>query len=188
MAVLPISTSNDVAFIKRSLSRVQISDSCIFRRDHSDAAASYIIQNAANNTRTIVSHNPLPEMRLEEFMNACQRSDSTVPRSGWYHFEGRIPDVLLPCVEYLRSRCKEVAIKISVECEKPERVKMINVARHANVVFFSKLWAQVRSCQTKTVRKINSAKKTGFDNPVSTSAHTNTLGNCLVGNVLTFLD
>ena len=33
--------------------------------------------------------------------------------------------------------------KISVECEKPDRVYMRRVSQHADVVFFSKLWAEV---------------------------------------------
>lgn len=35
------------------------------------------------------------------------------------------------------------SFKISVECEKPERKQMAEVAQLADVVFYSKLWAEV---------------------------------------------
>lgn len=59
----------------------------------------------------------------------------------WYHFEGRIPTVTAESVNWLREKLPME--KISVECEKPDRVYMGRVSEHADVVFFSKLWAEV---------------------------------------------
>ena len=56
--------------------------------------------------------------------------------------KGRIPDVTLACVRYLRSRRKQRDITISVELEKPERFGMKDVAQKADLIFYSKLWAE----------------------------------------------
>jgi ketohexokinase len=71
----------------------------------------------------------VPDVRIAE---------DTVPY--WIHFEGRVPEVLLECVKWLRKERPEV--KISVECEKPERTGMTDVVQFADVVFYSRLWAE----------------------------------------------
>lgn len=142
LAVLPEATSADVAFIRKSLRNVGLAKSCIFRPGFRDAAVSYIIQNTAKNTRTMVSHTPLPEMTAQEFVASSRELHGEGLEQGWYHFEGTIPHLLLACVEHLRS--DHTGFKISVECEKPERAQMISVAKCADVVFFSRLWAEVR--------------------------------------------
>lgn len=62
----------------------------------------------------------------------------------WIHFEGRLPEVLLPCVQWLREMYGyRKAVAISVECEKPDRTGMRDVAALADVVFYSRIWAEV---------------------------------------------
>ena len=115
---------------------------CIFRESFDNAASSYIIQAAEHNSRTIVSHNPVPEMTTQEFIesaSAIRKENQT--GICWYHFEGRIPTVTAESVNWLREKLPME--KISVECEKPDRVYMGAVSEHADVVFFSKLWAEV---------------------------------------------
>lgn len=56
-------------------------------------------------------------------------------------FKGRIPDVILDCIKYLRTRFPSV--RISVEVEKPRRPGLQELAAEADVVFYSKSWAQV---------------------------------------------
>lgn len=115
---------------------------CIFRESFDNAASSYIIQAAEHNSRTIVSHNPVPEMTTKEFIesaSAIRKENQT--GICWYHFEGRIPTVTAESVNWLREKLPME--KISVECEKPDRVYMGRVSEHADVVFFSKLWAEV---------------------------------------------
>ena len=58
-------------------------------------------------------------------------------------YQGRIPNVTLECVQYLR-RCFP-AVKISVEVENPARLGLKELAAEADVVFYSKHWAQVGS-------------------------------------------
>jgi ketohexokinase len=102
-----------------------------------------IIQSKRDDTRTIVSHgSDLPEMMSAEFVDRFRaitaRQDG---RRVWVHFEGRVPEVTGECVGALREMEGEVGI--SVECEKPDRRGMEEVAARADVVFYSKLWAEV---------------------------------------------
>ena len=55
--------------------------------------------------------------------------------------KGRIPEVTLECMRYLRRRFP--TMKISVEVEKPGRVGLEDLAAEADVVFYSKSWAEV---------------------------------------------
>lgn len=148
LSVLPTRDSSDAQFIGKSLQGVDIDKGCVFRESFENAAASYIIQSTTNSSRTIVSHNPLPEMTTREFINSAsniQRQSGAA--SYWYHFEGRIPTVTGESVDWLRS---EVPLaKISVECEKPERAYMMDVSKRADVVFFSKIWAEVSANLTR---------------------------------------
>ena len=144
ISVLPHHASPACCFIMDSLPHVDLGESSIFRHEHEDAAASYIIQSQETLSRTIVSVNELPEMTLDEFkirINTLSHrsSDKGIPQF-WIHFEGRVPDITLECVRFLRHEHPEH--KISVECEKPERSGMIEVATFANAVFYSKLWVE----------------------------------------------
>lgn len=57
------------------------------------------------------------------------------------HGQGRIPEVTLECMRHLRRRFP--AVRISVEVEKPGRAGLPELAADADVVFYSKSWAQV---------------------------------------------
>ncbi|KAL4907426.1 hypothetical protein BDW74DRAFT_176195 [Aspergillus multicolor] len=131
---------------KESIASKQIRDAfepqvslshCIYRGEFQEPASSYIIKSQASGSRTIVNYNELPEMRLEEFVHMV---DELGTDAGWYHFEGRIPDVTLACIRYLRQQYPNV--KISVEVEKPGREGLQELAEEADVVFYSKSWAQ----------------------------------------------
>ena len=56
--------------------------------------------------------------------------------------QGRIPEVTLECMRYLRLHFP--AVQISVELEKPARKGLQALTAEADVVFYSKSWAQVR--------------------------------------------
>ena len=139
LCVLPDKSSTATQFIRDSLPLVDIDEPSLFRQGHQDAASSYIIQNQESLSRTIVSINELPEMTDMEFVNKVKEHAATWGMS-WFHFEGRIPHVTVPCIQFLQSSFLD--IKISVECEKPERAGMAEAAGAADVVFYSKLWAE----------------------------------------------
>ncbi|RYN30967.1 hypothetical protein AA0119_g4830 [Alternaria tenuissima] len=150
LAVLPEENSAASRFICESLPQVKISDVSLFRKQHQEAASSYIIQSEENRSRTIVSINQLPEMQESEFMQqVCSFTGGGGGggdgkeqgwKKAWFHFEGRVLEITLLCVRFLREQFPH--FKISVECEKPERTGMAEVARYADVVFYSKLWAE----------------------------------------------
>lgn len=55
--------------------------------------------------------------------------------------QGRAPDVTLECIHYLREHFP--GAQISVEVEKPGRPGLQELADAADVVLYSKSWAQV---------------------------------------------
>jgi len=112
---------------------------CIYREGHSEPASSYIIKSQEKDSRTIVNYNELPEMTLEEFTAVI---DDLKNKPIWCHFEGRIPNVTLQCITYLRQSHSDT--RVSVEVEKPGREGLEELAKAADVVFFSKSWAQAR--------------------------------------------
>lgn len=116
-----------------------------YRAGQQSAASSYIIF-APNGTRTIVSYNPLDEMTFEEFRFAIRPlvTEDTMKEEVWIHFEGRNPEVVNACVTWLRNTYgynRQVAI--SIELEKPDRWVLEKSAKCADVIFYSKLWAEV---------------------------------------------
>ncbi|PWY86901.1 pfkB family kinase [Aspergillus heteromorphus CBS 117.55] len=110
---------------------------CIYRENVTEPASSYIIKSQSSGSRTIVNYNALPEMTEKEFINIADRLG---PRASWFHFEGRTPGVTLSCILYLRQKYQSV--KISVEVEKPGRPGLQELAEEADVVFYSKSWAE----------------------------------------------
>ena len=145
LTVLPDQTSSDTQEIIRSLPDVS-PKLYQYRQGQPVAASSYIIQNTSNQTRTIVSANPLEELTVEEFTSAiAPLITPNMPKDEvWIHFEGRIPEVLLQCVQWLRANYGyHGKVKVSVECEKPDRTGMKDVAAFADVAFYSKIWAEV---------------------------------------------
>lgn len=164
-SVLPSRSSPGTEQIVSSLGHAVDLTQCIYREEHKEPASSYVIRSSATDSRTIVNYNELPEMTCEEFFLTAERLGNELT---WCHFEvggarlgisitmltdkkGRIPEVTLECMRYLRRRFP--AIKISVEVEKPGRAGLEDLAAEANVIFYSKSWAKVR------LSKLSSAPK-----------------------------
>ncbi|KAJ5924431.1 pfkB family kinase [Penicillium verhagenii] len=116
--------------------RVQLSH-CIHRDQFQEPASCYIIKSQSTGSRTIVNHCELPDMTVEEFVGIAEKLG---PQATWFHFEGRIPKVTLGCIQHLRRDFPSA--RISVELEKPGREGLHELADHADVVFYSKTWAQ----------------------------------------------
>lgn len=57
--------------------------------------------------------------------------------------QGRIPETTLQCVQHLRRHIPQA--KISIEVEKPGRDGLEELAAEADVVFYSRSWAEVRA-------------------------------------------
>ncbi|KAK3403581.1 Ribokinase-like protein [Sordaria brevicollis] len=142
------------AACSQSLSRVVTPDTrvdlcnCLYRDQHDEAASSYIIRSEATGSRTIVNYSALPEMTTSEFVEIVHdivRARGNQDEFGgdcWWHFEGRIPETTLQCIRYLRKVLPDSIV--SVEVEKPGRLGLVELAAEADVVFYSKSWAESR--------------------------------------------
>jgi ketohexokinase len=158
--------------IKDSLPGVDFSH-CIYREESREAASSYIIRSEENGSRTIVNYNGLPEMTFDEFKDVANAVKETgAGEEDWWHFEvrlnhctddlivwnypksahlfdqGRIPDVTLECIRYLRKSASTNSI--SVEVEKPGRPGLEDLAAEADGVFYSRSWAQAKGYNNAT--------------------------------------
>ncbi|KAJ5824972.1 hypothetical protein N7447_007312, partial [Penicillium robsamsonii] len=141
ITVLPSKTSVASHQIQSSLGDMVRLDSCIYRETFNEPASSYIIASQVTGSRTIVNYNELPEMTSTEFVSAVESLRAvTDPDRPWFHFEGRAPDVTLECIHYIRSHFP--GAEISVEVEKPGRPGLQELADEADVVLYSKGWAQ----------------------------------------------
>ncbi|KAI2779516.1 Ribokinase-like protein [Daldinia loculata] len=109
---------------------------CIFREDQRQPASSYIIRSEATGSRTLVNYNDLPEMTIGEFVAAADELGD----DAWFHFEGRIPETTLQCIRHLRRSFPNT--RVSVEVEKPGREGLEDLAAEADVVFYSRTWAE----------------------------------------------
>jgi hypothetical protein len=143
ISCLPDVRSSETAEIKASFGQgaeqaIEFS-TCIHRSGIFKAASSYITRSEATGSRTIVNFNDLDEMTTDEFAQMAAR----IPRdddSVW-HFEGRIPATTLTCIGHLRSTHPRAAV--SVEVEKAGREGLTELAAAADIVFYSRSWAEV---------------------------------------------
>jgi ketohexokinase len=141
VSVLPGCLSTAVDQIRSSLGHAIDLSHCLYRESSSEAPSSYIIRSLATDSRTIVNYNDLEEMNVTEFENVADKLASSSDGQMIYHFEGRIPDVTVKCMDYVRNYYPEA--KISVECEKPNREGLQALAQKADIVFYSKSWGRV---------------------------------------------
>lgn len=159
VSTFPSMCSPAVATIVSSLSRRVSLKHSIYREAYSEPASSYIVRSRATGSRTIVNYNDLPEMTVEEFIEAVGRiAEETHDANGrkaslqgindvdgtgyWFHFEGRIPAVTLRCIRFLRTTHPQA--RVSVEVEKAGRDGLEELAREAHVVFYSRSWAAAK--------------------------------------------
>ncbi|KAJ4388731.1 hypothetical protein N0V93_006190 [Gnomoniopsis smithogilvyi] len=124
--------------------RVDLSHS-VYREDQTDAASCYVLHSQATGSRTIVNYNGLNDMTTEEFAGIAERFRNEDEQT-WWHFEGRAPETTLECIYHLRHHLPRS--RISVEVEKPGRIGLRELAKEADVVFYSKTWAEGEGYET----------------------------------------
>lgn len=156
---LPSRSSPATLSVASSLPNINLTH-CIYNPNYQEAASSYIIKSAAVDSRTIVNYNDLPEPTLDQFISAA----AALPPDTWYHFEGRIPDITLSCMKFLRTAYTDC--KISVEIEKPGREGLVELAQEASVVFFSRGWAEHEGFTTPQSCVQEMAQKLTTRNPI----------------------
>ncbi|OXV05591.1 hypothetical protein Egran_06641 [Elaphomyces granulatus] len=126
VAVLPATLSAGTKQVKESFTSGVDLRHCICREAFREPASSYIIRSQSSGSRTVVNYNDLPEMTAEEFF--------------------QIAKTTLECIRYLRQQF--TTVKISVEVEKPSRPGLQELAAEADVVVYSKSWAQGNGYQS----------------------------------------
>lgn len=90
IAVLPgARESPDRQFVMSSLQKTSMQETCLFRDGIAEAASSYIIRSEETGSRTIVSHNALPEMTLDDFIKSAEQVLQHT-QHGWFHFEVKL--------------------------------------------------------------------------------------------------
>ncbi|KAI8991878.1 Ribokinase-like protein [Mycotypha africana] len=124
----------------------------VLYRENEITPSSTIIHSEQHNSRTIISNNNLTDVNLKEFeqiflgINGGDIStDSRPVKRWWVHFEGRNVDNVRFQVDWLNRRYAEQwrdYLTISVELEKPDRENISTLIELADIVFFSKLFAQ----------------------------------------------
>ncbi|KAF3770789.1 putative PfkB family kinase [Cryphonectria parasitica EP155] len=122
----------------RSAAAVDFSQ-CIHREDQTEAASSFIVRSQATGSRTIVNHNELAEMTVDEFVRVAKAFEDNAADT-WWHFEGRIPETTDKCIQHLRHHLPQS--RVSVEVERPGREGLRKLAMEADVVFYSRTWAE----------------------------------------------
>lgn len=75
--------------------------------------------------------------------------------------QGRIPETSLQCIRHLRHSYPRS--RISVEVERPARKGLRELAAEADVVFYSKSWAEVSRTSVSWPRQLFTTKDTGAD-------------------------
>ncbi|KAH6626184.1 hypothetical protein B0J18DRAFT_408543 [Chaetomium sp. MPI-SDFR-AT-0129] len=144
-----------------------------FRTGHDTPASCYILRTSGSGpdggggrsgsgdgSRTIVNYSDLPDMTADELEGVVDAFVEEIRQEGgdeggkdsdegggggdgcWWHFEGRIPETTLHCIQHLRRAMPRCTI--SVEIEKPGRAGLAELAAAADVVFYSRSWAESR--------------------------------------------
>lgn len=142
LCVLPAKTSAGTKFVRDSLSKRVNMQHCMYREDHTEPASSYIIKADDSGSRTIVNYNELPEMKVQEFQEKVADGIDKGGGRMWFHFEGREVETSVACMRWLRQQYSDVLL--SAEIEKPNRDGLEQMAAEADVVFFSKTWAEAK--------------------------------------------
>ncbi|CAH0044940.1 unnamed protein product, partial [Clonostachys solani] len=136
VAVLPSSRCPVVQDIDQSLGPGVDTEFCIYREECVEPASSYVVKNLESDSRTVISSNTLSDIEVHEFKRVAE----ALGRDGfWYHFEGRVPDVTLPCMRYLREAWP--GAKISVEIENFPSEGLQELVPEVDAAFYSKTWA-----------------------------------------------
>ena len=139
LAVLPNASSSAAKEVRMSLGPSIDFTHCFYRNSSMVAPSSYILKSVESDSRTLVNYNELEEMTIEDFKDALSKLSGQL--NTIYHFEGRIVDVTASCIDHVRTQ--ESNAVISVEIEKAHRYGLQNLAQKADVVFYSKSWAEV---------------------------------------------
>ncbi|KAG2204051.1 hypothetical protein INT47_007045 [Mucor saturninus] len=113
-------------------------------RDDSITPSSTIIHNELTGSRTILSHNDIQDITCAEFRETFNHLN--IYDNWWVHFEGRNISETVFQIDWLSNKATDEGwrrqLVISVELEKPLRDDIECLIPRADIVFFSKIFAQ----------------------------------------------
>ncbi|CAG8441462.1 1447_t:CDS:2 [Diversispora eburnea] len=115
---------------------------CIFRPNATHAPVAYIIQAESTSSRTIINYNSIDELTFDEFKRKFDTVCNEEIPFNWIHFEGRNAAEETKMIDYIDTMAWRKNTIISVELEKPYRKGLENLMQRADVLFFSKVFAE----------------------------------------------
>ncbi|ORX97822.1 ketohexokinase-like protein [Basidiobolus meristosporus CBS 931.73] len=109
---------------------------CCMKTDKEDPPTSYIV-STSRGSRTIINHNPLPDIDLAHFKSVYPNYQFS-----WVHCEGRNIEAVHGILTHLMQLGRNIIT--SVEIERPEELRpgITQLQDKADVVFYSKIFAQ----------------------------------------------
>lgn len=154
--VAPVGSGPEGQAMVRELESVGVSTRLCARRDAGGVPAAYVIC-AADGSKSVVNHNPIPDVLHDEFVRLLSpllippppssgtEPDMTLAPFEWLHFEGRTVQTTLSNLTGLDGLAQERGwrnkVVFSVEISRPGRQGQEALIRHADIVFFSHAYA-----------------------------------------------
>ncbi|QRV95657.1 PfkB family carbohydrate kinase [Ceratobasidium sp. AG-Ba] len=154
--VAPVGGGPEGAAMIKELETAGVKTKLCARRDASGIPAAYIIC-AADGTKSVVNHNPIPDVLHDEFIRLVAplltpptppggpEPDLSLAPFEWLHFEGRNVQTTLSNLTGLDGLAIERGwrnkVVFSIEISRPGRQGQEALIRHADVVFFSHAYA-----------------------------------------------
>ncbi|KDN47682.1 hypothetical protein RSAG8_03472, partial [Rhizoctonia solani AG-8 WAC10335] len=155
----PVGSGPEGEAMLKELEAANVNTRLCARRDASGVPASYIMC-ATDGTKSVVNHNPIPDILHDEFVRLVAPLFSPpTPASGvepdlsqapfeWLHFEGRTVQTTLSNLTGLDGLAQERGwrnkVVFSVEISRPGRQGQEALVKHADVVFFSHAYASAQ--------------------------------------------
>nr|CAG8472440.1 3131_t:CDS:2 [Entrophospora candida] len=116
----------------------------------SHAPVAYIIHADSTGSRTIINYNSIDELIFDEFKHNFDKicteeiveDDDKIIPFNWIHFEGRNAEEEAKMIDYIDTKEWRSKAMVSVEMEKPYRRNLEVLMHRADVLFFSKVFAE----------------------------------------------
>ncbi|KAH7333970.1 hypothetical protein B0J17DRAFT_674906 [Rhizoctonia solani] len=157
--VAPVGSGPEGEAMLKELEAANVNTRLCARRDASGVPAAYIM-SATDGTKSVVNHNPIPDILHDEFVRlVAPLLSPPTPASGiepdlsqapfeWLHFEGRTVQTTLSNLTGLEGLAHERGwrnkVVFSVEISRPGRQGQEALVKHADVVFFSHAYASAQ--------------------------------------------
>lgn len=154
--VAPVGGGPEGEAMLKELEAANVSTRLCARRDASGVPAAYIMC-ATDGTKSVVNHNPIPDILHDEFVRlVAPLLTPPTPAGGpepdlsqapfeWLHFEGRTVQTTLSNLTGLDGLAQERGwrnkVVFSVEISRPGRQGQEALIRHADIIFFSHAYA-----------------------------------------------